>query len=113
MTRSRLSNCYVDKGSKIMDEKVEAIKNHVLKGMPGRSIRYQYANGFHKFRIEGERPTHWLYFSEVVVDDSDPVVLINLINIYHIVDTLVQADSSKWLFLQTSGIQEVDENFAK
>lgn len=96
-----------------MDEKVETIQNHILKGMAGRSIQYLHAGGFHKFRIENDGPTHWLYLSEVVVEDSEPVILVNLINIYHIVDTLTQADSSKWLFLDTNGIREVDENFTK
>ena len=96
-----------------MEENIEVIQSHILKGMPDRSIQYQRGGGLHKFTLEGDGPTHWLYFSEEVVDDSDPVILINLINIYHVVDTLNQADSSKWLFLGTNGIREVDDNFAE
>ena len=96
-----------------MDEKINAIKNHLLKGMSGINVHYQHANELHKFRIESDGPTHWLYVSEVVVDDSKPIILINLINIYHIINTLIQADNSKWLYLESNGIREVDDNFAK
>lgn len=98
-----------------MDKKVRAIKNYLFKGMPGRSIEYQYSGSheLHKFRIVGKKPTHWFYISREVVDDSEPVVLINLINIYHVIDTFNAAKESKWLFLESNGIREVDENFTK
>ena len=96
-----------------MNEKILTVKNHIQKGMPDRNIEYQNAGGLYKFKIKSDGPTHWLYLSEEVVDDSDAVVLINFINIYHIVENLAQADSSKWLFMETQGIREVDENFAK
>ena len=96
-----------------MDEKLEAIRDHILEGMPGRVIEYKHSGryGLHKFRIEGREPTHWLYVSDQVVDDSEHTVLINLIN--NSVETLNQADQSKWLYLYSDGIEEVDDNFAK
>ncbi len=96
-----------------MDEKAQVIKNQLLNGMPGRNIEYQFSGELHKFRIEGKAPTHWLYVSRELVDDSEPVILLNLVNVYHIVDTLNKADRSKWLFMGHNGIREVDENFAK
>ena len=96
-----------------MSEKIDAIKNHLLKGMPGRNIEYLEASGFHKFRIEGDGPTHWLYMSEESVGDSESVVLINLLDNYHIVTTLNQSTNSKWLYLSDNGVSEVDENFTK
>ena len=98
-----------------MDKKISAIKNHLLKGMTARIIEYQYSGSheLHKFRIEGEKPTHWFYISREVVDDSEPAVVINLINIYHVIDTFNAAKESKWLFLESNGIREVDENFTK
>ena len=35
-----------------MSEKTDAIKNHILEGMPRRSIECLNKNGFHKFQIE-------------------------------------------------------------
>ena len=96
-----------------MNEKAQAIENQILKGMPGWQIKYQYAGHLHKFRIEGKDSTHWLYVSRELLDDSEPVILINLVNIYHIVDTLNKAKKSKWLFMGYDGLREVDENFAK
>ena len=96
-----------------MNGNIKAIRNHLLKGMPGRNIEYKHANSFHKFKIESDSPSHWLYLSEEVVDDSEPVILINLINIYKIVETLSNAVESKWLYLGSNGIKEVDEDFTK
>ncbi len=96
-----------------MVEKTDAIKNHILKGMPRRSIEYLNESGFHKFRIEGDGPTHWLYMSEEIVDDSESVVLINFINIYLVVETFNQSENSKWLYLSVNGVREVDEHFTK
>jgi DNA-binding protein YbaB len=97
----------------IMDEKIEAIQSEILSGMPDRNVQYQNAGGLNKFRMEGQGPTHWLYISEELVEDSESIILINLINIYSIVDTLNKANHSKWLYLETNGVREVDENFAK
>ena len=99
-----------------MDEKIEAIRAHILEGMPDRAIQYKHSGryGLHKFRIEGGEPTpHWLYVTDQVVDDSEPTVLIDLIDNYHIVETLNQAKQSKWLYLSSNGIEEVDDNFAE
>jgi hypothetical protein len=96
-----------------MNENARAIQEQILKGMPGRKIQYQRSDGLHKYRIEGNSPTHWLYVSEELVDDSEPVILINVVNVYKIVDTLNKAEKSRWLYLSRDGIREVDENFSK
>jgi hypothetical protein len=97
-----------------MDERAVAIRNHLLKGVPGREISYQYAGvgGLHKFRIEGE-PTHWLYVSYELESDSEPVTLVNFLNSYNVMETLNSATKSKWLFMTREELREVDENFAK
>ena len=96
-----------------MEEKITAIKSQIVRGMPGNSIEYQYSDSLHKFKIRRNETTHWLYVSEEVIEDSPPVVLINYINIYHIADTLNNSENSKWLFLESNGIREVNESFAK
>ena len=63
-----------------MDENARAIREQILKGMPGRQIQYQRRGGLHKYRIEGNGPTHWLYVSEELVDDSEPIILINRVD---------------------------------
>jgi len=96
-----------------MNQNIDAIRNHLLSGLTGSSIEYQISSGCHKFRIENSNPTHWLYVSHNIVDDSEPVILINLINIYKIVETFAKAKESKWLYFGSNGIKEVDENFTK
>lgn len=96
-----------------MEEKAQVIKNKLSNGMPGRSIRYQFSGQLYKFRIDGKETTHWLYVSRELMDDSEPVILVNLVNIYHIIEILNKAEESKWLFMDCDGIREVDENFAK
>jgi len=96
-----------------MSEKIDAIKDHILEEMPRRSIEYLNENGFHKFRIEGDGPTHWLCMGEEIVDDSESDVLINFINIYRVVETFNQSENSKWLYLSGNGFREVDKHFTK
>lgn len=96
-----------------MDERIETIKDKILEDMPNRKILYQFSNGFHKFRIEGEGPTHWLYVSRELVSDCEPVILLNLVRIYRIAESFNNATDSLWLFWSSDGIQKVDENFTK
>jgi len=96
-----------------MSEKIDDIKDHILEEMPRRSIEHLNENGFHKFRIEGDGPTHWLCMSEEIIDDSESDVLINLINIYRVVKTFNQSENSKWLYLSGNGFREVDKHFTK
>jgi hypothetical protein len=95
-----------------MVERAYAIQNHIRKNMPERQVQYRHGSSVHTFRIEGQ-PTHWLYVSRELIHDSEPVTLINFVNIYHIVETLNAATKSKWLFLSSEGLSEVDENFTK
>lgn len=96
-----------------MDEKIEALKSALLRGFPKRKIQYQFANELHKFRIEGEKPTHWLYISREFVEDSNETFLIKEIYRQKIIDIFKKEVTSKWLFLGSKGVREVDENFAK
>ena len=96
-----------------MSGKTDVIKNHILQGMPRRSIECLNKSGFHKFRIETDGPTHWLYMSEEIVDDSESDILKNLIDIYQVVETFNQSENSKWLYLGGDGVREVDKLFTK
>jgi hypothetical protein len=96
-----------------MSEKIDAIRNHILKGMPGRNIKHRCNNGFHTFRIEDDGPKYWLYISEETISDFEIVVIINFINSYHIIETFNQSENSKWLYLSDNGVKEVDEYFTK
>ncbi len=97
-----------------MDEKAVVIQNHLLKGMPGREIKFHHSGvgALYKFRIEGE-PTHWFYVNYELVSDSEPVVLVNLINIYKAVEKLNGATKSMRVLLSREGLRDVDENFAR
>jgi hypothetical protein len=96
-----------------MDEKIKEVKSHIIEEIPGSRIQYQHAGGLHKLRIEGDTPTHWLYLSDEIVDDSNGIELTNLIIKNHVIKTFNKAGNSKWLFLCHGGLQEVDQNFAK
>jgi len=96
-----------------MDDKVAAVRSFLLKGMPGSRVEHEHARGLHKFRIEGHAPTHWLYLSEELVEDSEPAFLVNSITKNRIIDHLNQSQKSTWLFLGHDGLRTVDEKFAK
>jgi len=97
-----------------MNKNIQVFKNEILEGLPNKRIQYQFTNDLHKFRIEGEgEPTYWLYVNRELEEDCEPIIILNLIRIYHIVDTLNKAVKSKWLYMGPDSMREVDENFAK
>ena len=98
-----------------MNEKVAAIKYQILEGMPEWQVqyKYQFTKDLHMFRVEGKGPTHWLYVSREQIEDCEPIILTNLVNVYHIVDTFSNAATSKRLFMGDATIREVDDSFAK
>jgi DNA-binding protein YbaB len=97
----------------LINAKIEGLKSTFQKDFPDRIIQYQFANELHKFRIEGKKPTHWLYISRELVEDSEIESLIDMLITNQIINTFKNAKKSKWLFLSSSGVREVDERFAK
>lgn len=91
-----------------MDEKIEAVSNKLRRDMPQRTVAYAFTADLHKFRIDGGRHTHWLAISRELVADSSPIILINLLNIYQVVETMNHAAESRRLLLTDNGIQETD-----
>ena len=96
-----------------MDDKIEAILNKLKSEFSGENVTYQFVNEFHKFRIEEERLTYWLYIDRDFVEDSDKNDLVEMINTYRIIDKFKDSQKSIWLYLYDTGVREVDENFTK
>lgn len=87
--------------------------NHVLQNeFLNRAIQHQFANNLHTFRLDGETAAHWLYVAGEFVELSDMKGVHHLLNLYSAADTLLASPETKWLFLNSSGVHEVDGYFA-
>ena len=82
------------------------------KEFPNRAVQHQFDNDLHTFRLDGETAEHWLYVAGELVEQSDVKGVYHLLNIYSAADTLLASPVSKLLFLDNTGVHEVDEGFA-
>ncbi len=96
-----------------MDDKLKSIFNKLKSDFPDKTVKYQFANELHKFRIEEEGATYWLYIYRDYFDDTNETDLITAINTCKIIQTFKNSKKSKWLYLDYKGVHEVDEQFAK
>jgi hypothetical protein len=96
-----------------MNDNITTI-THVLKQeFPNRAIQHQFSNNLHTFRLDGDSEVHWLYVAGELVEESDMKSSVyHLLNICSAADTLLASPVSKLLFLDNTGVHEVDEGFA-
>lgn len=73
---------------------MEAIKQALSDAFEGCEIKYQHANGLHKFRIEWE-PVHWLYIGEVFIEDRTEEEAISSLYQYNVLDEFQHSEESK------------------
>ena len=94
-------------------DNINTIKHVLQKEFPNRSIQHQFANNLHTFRLDGETAAHWIYIAGDLVEESDMKSSVyHLLNICSAADALLASPESKWLFLNNTGVHEVDESFA-
>ena len=96
-----------------MEDKIYSIQLFLAKELPERKLIYEFSNEFHKFKLKGKHNTHWLYLPRELVDDEDIDKILESITKYKIVIIFNESSSSKWFFLGSDGLREVDENFTK
>ena len=82
------------------------------KEFPNRAVQHQFTNDLHTFRLDGETAVQWLHVAKELVDQSDVKSVCHLLSLYSAEDTLLASPESKWLFLDNTGVHEVDETFA-
>jgi hypothetical protein len=95
-----------------MNDNISTIKHVLQKEFPNRAIQHRIANNLHTFRLVSDSETQWLYIAEELVELSDMKSVHHLLNIYSAADTLLASTESQWLFLDNTGVHEVDEGFA-
>ena len=95
-----------------MNDNITTITHVLQKEFPNRAVQHQFSNDLHTFRLDGETAAHWLYVAGELVEQSDMKGVHHLLNLYSAADTLLASPESKWLFLDNTGVHEVDEGFA-
>jgi hypothetical protein len=95
-----------------MKDNITTIKQVLQKQFSNRAVQHQFANDLHTFRLNGETAEHWLYVAGKLVKQSDMKGVHHLLYLYSAADTLLASPESKWLFLDNTAVQEVDETFA-
>lgn len=96
-----------------MDEKARALKVWLEKAFPGSVVEYQFPLTLHKFRINTEKTTYWLYVSREFVDDNEINRVIHAADRAEVLDAFRTSDKPRWIFLGSNGAMEVDENFGR
>jgi hypothetical protein len=96
-----------------MEEKAKALKAWLQNAFPDSGIDYQFPLTLHKFRITTKRATYWLYVSREFVDDNQVGHIIQTAERAKILEAFHASSKSRWIFLASTGVQEVDENFGK
>ncbi len=96
-----------------MDEKAKALKVWLQNAFPASVIEYQFPLTIHKFRINTEKTTYWLYVSREFVDDNEVGHVIQAAERAKILEAFQASTKSRWIFLGRNGAKEIDENFGK
>ena len=91
---------------------VNTIKHVLQMEFPNRAVQHQFSDKLHTFSLEDENAAHCLYVAGELVENSDMKNVHHLLNIYSAVDTLLASPEPKWLFLDHTGVHEVDDSFA-
>jgi len=95
-----------------MDPKAQILRQDLVVGFDNCHVEYQFANELHKFRIEWG-PAHWLYIARIFVDDHTTQELRDALARWKIIPALRGSSESRWLFLGTAGVRDVDDTFGR
>ena len=96
-----------------MEPKARALFDEIVKIFPEGNVEYRCENELHKYRLERNGPSHWLYVSRTLIDDHTAPELIALLSQWQIFEAFRNSPTSRWLFLSEPGIREVDDNFGR
>jgi hypothetical protein len=96
-----------------MDEKAKALKAWLQSAFPASVIEHQFPLTIHKFRINTEKTTYWLYVSREFVDDNEVRHVIDAAERAKILEAFRTSPKPRWIFLGSTGAKEVDENFGR
>ena len=96
-----------------MSDNITTITHVLQKEFPNRTVEHRFAKNLHAFRLGSDSETQWLHVARELVEESDiKSSVYHLLNICSAADALLALPVSKWLFLDNTGVHEVDEGFA-
>jgi len=95
-----------------MNDDITTIMHVLQNEFPSRAIQHQFANNLHTFRLGSDSETQWLHVARELVEESGMKSSVyHLLNICSAADALLALPVSKWLFLDNTGVHEVDGSF--
>ena len=89
-----------------MEENVTVVEGILRKGIPNAEHTSRESGEIYSFRIDTENRVSWLYLDRIFLDDNSADVIINLFNVYGIVDALQDEKKPQKLFFD--GVQFVE-----
>ena len=95
-----------------MEPKAQALLNELKKVFEG-DVEYRFENELHKFRLERDGPSQWLYVAREFVDDHTVPELLASLSSSQIPEAFRSSSQSRWLFLGEAGIREVNDSFGR
>ena len=96
-----------------MDPKASALLVELEKIFPGGRVEYQFANELHKFHLERDGPSHWLYVERTFVEDHTEQELVASLAHNGISQTFQASQHSLWLALGERGVRKVDDRYGR
>lgn len=96
-----------------MDEKAQALFNELKSLFPESNVEYRYENELHKFRLERNAPSQWLYVAREFIDDHTVPELLASLSRWQISEAFRSSSQNLWLFLSEAGVREVNDNFGR
>lgn len=85
---------------------MDSIRQELLKSFPNAKIDYQYSNDLHKLQLYFEHFTQTLILERKTVEESTPMELLNLLNIYQIIKNFKDNPKPKQILLTRKGSKE-------
>ncbi|BAO31031.1 hypothetical protein SUTH_03258 [Sulfuritalea hydrogenivorans sk43H] len=96
-----------------MDSKVRILVRKLSDVFADGHVEYRFEAQLHKFRIDHEGPTFWLYISREFAEDHTEEELVTSLVSWNISEAFRSSPKSRWLFLSETGVREVDCEFGK
>lgn len=96
-----------------MDPKAQRLLAELSPIFPDGNVEYVFGNSLHKFRLNRNGPSQWLYVSPDYLDDHTEEEVVASFAAWRIHEAFRTSDKSRWLFLSESGVKEVDADFGR
>lgn len=96
-----------------MDPKASELIDELKKKFHNWHIEYCFEHELHKFRLNRDGPSQWLYVARNFLEDHTMPELLTNIRDWKIPEAFRGSSQNRWLFLSEAGVKEVDDRFGR